>query len=114
MVWAKVAGYPYWPSLRCYRSGMDIAESSITRPSHGIKSGILNSISENRNYQDEIDFYESITPRGIEPEKLIHLYFFGDESTVDMGEEEARSNVVPYLARPRDLKPNMKHVSALQ
>lgn len=109
LVWTKLQGYPYWPSLRCCRSGMDLAESTIVRPSYAESKHSFRF----SNTQKEIDRqYDEIQFEVVEPTSTVHLFFYGEESTFELGQEEAKSIMVPYLHRPRDLKPNMRNVSS--
>lgn len=100
VVWGRIIGYPWWPALKYYHSGMDIYESLI-------RTG--NSVAYPINNQNILsNYHQSNSNR-----KRVYLSFYGDDSTAVMDEEEARLSVVPFNKRSADLKPNSKNVRYL-
>lgn len=125
VVWGKVSGFPWWPAQRYYRSGIElirkkvsaskVASSTALNPKIAFTAehrlGLAKSIkiaiqqTESSAYSDH--YQPKPTEVSLTTELDVYLCFFLDDTHYVLSHSEARTSVVPYLKRVKEIRSGM-------
>ena len=127
VVWGKVSGFPWWPAQRFYRSGIELIRKKVSSSKLALfpalnpktantaehRLGPVKSI-KTATQQTESSSSTSTTlskakliesPLSDEPD--VYLCFFLDDTHYVLRPSEARTSVVPYLKRVKEIRSGM-------
>ena len=127
VVWAKVVGYPWWPSLLQQRSGIELIRDKLIRKEihsktktnndieinlNSANSGTLlalNNINKNSKENDTRSRRRNIINRHNDEwwknsQKPLSLYLFGDESSVIIPVDNISSSIISFEKRSKEIQ----------
>lgn len=129
VVWGKVSGFPWWPAQRFYRSGIELirkkVEASKLTLYPALNPKIANTAEHRLGIAKSIKIaaqqteYSASTPTSAPlskanmsetslPDKSdVYLCFFLDDTHYVLSPVEARTSVLPYLKRVKEIRSGM-------
>lgn len=126
-MWGKIHGFPWWPAQKYLRSGIEIIRkkaSASTSPalllgSHqgGVSSPTVTSklitSPVKSNKAASLQSQSSSVNKSQPQHCSVYLYFFLDDTYNVLSAEEAKTSVLPFLKRIKEVKYGMgKRLSA--
>ena len=126
-MWGKIHGFPWWPAQKYLRSGIEIirkkasvsvlpamllgsGQGGVTSPTATSKL-ITSPVKLNKAASHQS---QSASAHKIQPQQCsVYLYFFLDDTYNVLSAEEARTSVLPFLKRVKEVRYGMgKRLSA--
>jgi PWWP domain len=127
-VWGKIHGFPWWPAQKYLRSGIEIIRKKVTasmaaEPLLGFNQGGVTSPTVTSklitspvksNKAASLQSQSTSSAHKSQPQHCsVYLYFFLDDTYNVLSAEEAKTSVLPFLKRIKEVKYGMgKRLSA--
>ena len=127
VVWGKVSGFPWWPAQRFYRSGIELIRKKVSASKLTLHPALNPKIANTAEHRlglnksiktgsQQIDSSSSTsTPlskaklieTSLTDDRDVYLCFFLDDTHYVLSPSEARTSVLPYLKRVKEIRSGM-------